>query len=360
MNIHRVFGLRWGKSILLLVSLIGFVEFSRAAVVFNNVPATLDLSYVSHAYQANETTVLGNYVQLTTNSTARYLTSVTVTMVTQAKATNWAALYNSNNAGWSQNLTAVIYSVDNTGAAPVLNYVVSQTQNFLVPWKPLDDPYNGYAFNATFTFDGSVTIPSQLVIGLTFNTQNYGFDPTGVSGPYNSLNVAIDPAVPTVGSDLDPSHVYIDNATVSTLNGTVDGSPLFKVEATGYFYETWIASYGYTVGAAGALRDDDPDHDGLSNLTEFAFGTDPTRYDHSPITITKTSSTEVTISYLARNDGSVSYEPLLNENLQSGSWSAANGTRTVPSVSGNYDTVQYVYSTGVNRKFFKVQATEVP
>ena len=117
----RAIGFRLIRSGLLLCAL---VAPTQAAVVFNQIPATLDLSYTSYSLTANHSRAVGNYVQL--DGTERYLNAVTVTMVTWAQQSEYLnstyADY-SNTAGWNHYVEVVIYAVDNSGSSPVLNYV---------------------------------------------------------------------------------------------------------------------------------------------------------------------------------------------------------------------------------------------
>ena len=51
-------------------------------------------------------------------------------------------------------------------------------------------------------------LPSDIVFGLAFNTQNYGAQPTGQAGPYDSLNYALVSSAPTVGTDVNSDSVF--------------------------------------------------------------------------------------------------------------------------------------------------------
>lgn len=368
-----------------LLALLGSMsDTAKAAVVFNQIPANLDLSYTSYSFSANHSRAIGNYVQLA--GSERYLNAVTVTMVTWAKQSDFSnstyADY-SNTAGWNHYVEVVIYAVDNSGSSPVLNYVASSGGDVLIPWKPTvvppgypetgvsPYPYEGYAFNLSFQFDGSVQLPDQLVVSVNYDTQNYGYEPKGVPGPFNQLNVAADPAVtPTVGTDLTSS-IYVSQKSgadyVSTLNGVSGGAaPMFKIEASASpdAYTAWIVSYGFANGGTGALRNDDPDGDGLNNLTEFAFGTDPTVNTQSPIQIESVSSTEVRVVFLMRNDGSMEYNPKSSTNLEQAfsSW-----TSFAPVLSSNQSSLpragfsryeQILSSVSVDRTFVKIEAQE--
>ena len=276
------------------------VDGAKAAVVFNQMPATLELSYPSYAFSANHVRMFGNYVQL--GGSERYLNTVTVTMVTWAKQSDFQSSSEYQNpAGWNHSIEAVIYAVDNTGANSVLNYVTSSTKEVLVPWKPTvvpvgyaetagsPYPYNGYAFNVTFQFDGMVQVPHQLVVAVDFDTSQSGFQPKGALGPYDKLNVATGLLTPSVGTDLSPM-VFLDqktgNQSVATLNGNLGGnSPLVSLSASATAaFDQWQNANG--LSATNRAPDADPDGDGFTNIEEFIFGMSPTNGGSSnPITV---------------------------------------------------------------------------
>ena len=70
--------------------------------------------------------------------------------------------------------------------------------------------YNGYAFNATFDMSSlNVTLPNDVIVGIAYNTGDYGSAPIGVAGPYNSLNVGIPTGqAASVGTDDSADKVF--------------------------------------------------------------------------------------------------------------------------------------------------------
>ena len=189
---------------------------AQADVIYSNIPATLAPNYPSLGYQATSTSEFGDHIQFAPG--ARKLNNVTVTM------SDWAlaSTYGSSAAGFDKSLTFNIYGYTNETAADSL--IASQTVLAFVPWRPEADKtcpggtawrasdgvcYNGMAFNVVFDFSGqNVIMPEDIVFGLAFNTQSYGTTPTGVDGPYNSLNFALTSAAPSVGTDADPDSVF--------------------------------------------------------------------------------------------------------------------------------------------------------
>lgn len=189
-------------------------------VVYNDSPDPLALSYHSAAFAANKLSALGNLVQVAGN--ARKLESCEVILVTWARAANyttWAAANPSlaNSEGWFHPITISLFEVTPSNQLVLLT---GQTQNILIPWRPLTkadgSPYtlNGFAFRASIPFPNGATLPERVMVVVSFRTQSYGFDPTtfqpspiNIPGPYNELNVAYNTStnVAAVGTDVDPA-----------------------------------------------------------------------------------------------------------------------------------------------------------
>jgi hypothetical protein len=67
---------------------------------------------------------------------------------------------------------------------------------------------------ATFDLSG-VSVPGQIIYGLAYNTTNWGYDPIGVSGPYESLNFGLSTDPPSVGDNPLPGTAYWNTKTAS-------------------------------------------------------------------------------------------------------------------------------------------------
>lgn len=377
--------LGWGLTFVFLSPCSG-----RAATVtiFDNIPelgqTNYNTSYTSIGFQATQTTELGNLIHL--GGTARQLNTIKVNMVTYAKwnsaiwdpwKTNHPTQYNTN--GYFHDLTLRVYQMTSSNTIQVLT---SQTQtNVLVPWAQptginsiTGTPNTGQAFTVSFDFSGkNLVLPNSVIISIGFDTQGYGDSPTGVVGPYNSLNFGVlSTNAITVGSDANSQDFFWitgNNPTpfFAAAPDYAGYAPMMEVtatEASQVPYDVWIASYGYTVGVSPALRSDDPDGDGMDNLTEFAFGTDPTFNTASPIEVSQASSSEVRVAFLQRTDSSVSYVPKSTTDL---SLSFSNWTPFAPALASdqtgmprpNYSRYEILLDSATyDRTFVRVQASE--
>ena len=212
----------------LAFSLFGGVNAALAAppsatTVYDAIPSPLPPSMFSQPFQAQQTSEFGDYVHLA--GTNRVLNTVTVTMVTWALYSDYATdpRYAGNSATWTHPVTVNVYSnsLDTNGEPDTL--LATETQDLSIPWRPKADPtcstptawraddgncYNGFAFNAAFDMSSlSVTLPTDVIVGIAFNTESYGAAPVGTSGPYNSLNVGVEGSA-TVGTDANTDNVF--------------------------------------------------------------------------------------------------------------------------------------------------------
>ncbi len=212
-------------------------------VVYNDSPDPLFLSYLSAGFSSNQYSAMGNLVQLA--GTARKLESCDVILVTWAKAEThaaWSAANPtlSNSEGWLHPVTISIFEI-NSANQPV--FLTNQTQNILIPWRPLTladgsaYPYQGFAFRASVPFPDGATLPERPLVVVSFRTQSHGFDPTtfqpspiGVAGPYNELNLAFKNStdVLPVGTDVDPNVGLLVTNGAWQYPATIGGPPYFR------------------------------------------------------------------------------------------------------------------------------------
>jgi hypothetical protein len=206
--------------------------------IYDSIPAPLPPNVPSLGYQATQTSEFGDLIQF--GGASRALTQVTLVM------SDWAlaSTYGSSSPTWNHPISLNLYNVDNSGANPAPGTLIAtQTQTFAIPWRPEADPscptptawrasngncYNGYAFAITFDFTGT-TVPNQIIYGVAYNTNTWGYAPIGQPGPYESLNFGLATAAPTTGSNPFPDTAYWNTATASNYaDGGAAGVGVFR------------------------------------------------------------------------------------------------------------------------------------
>jgi hypothetical protein len=203
---------------LALMGLTLLTQAAQADVVYDSIPAPLPTNVTSLGYEATSTAEFGDAVTLA--GTARALTRATVVMSNWALESTYEAV--GTSAGYFVPLTFSLYNFGGAGPNPVVgSLIASKTVNAFIAWRPEaslsctggtfqapDGCFSGLASLVTFDFNGE-SLPNNVIFGLAFNTTDHGYAPTGVPGPYNSLNFglagsAANPGVPSVGTDVNP------------------------------------------------------------------------------------------------------------------------------------------------------------
>lgn len=234
---------------------------SGTSVVYDAVPKNLPPNVVSQGFECCQTAEIGDYVHLA--GTDRGLKKVTVTMSDWALYSDYAsdARYSSNKNFWKHPITLNIYD-DTLGADGVpTTLLATTTQDVQIPWRPAGDPscpdtgygagfawkasdgqcYNGKAFNAAFDMSNlNVVLPDDIIIGVAYNTADYGAAPIHQAGPYNSLNVAVpENNAATVGTDDDSNAVFWNTGVASWYaDGGAGGSGTFREDTNWAPYGT--------------------------------------------------------------------------------------------------------------------------
>lgn len=208
--------------------------FATTETVYDALPSIdPQTSYPSQPFQAQQTAEFGDYVHL--GGTNRILNNITVTMVTWARYSEYIAdsNYNGNSVSWTHPITLNVYS-NHLGANGVPDTLLgSVTPSITIPWRPENNPsdcsdgfkwkdgfgncVNGLAFNANFDLSSlGVILPNDVIVSVAYNTQTWGYNPIGSTGPFNSLNVAVPPSqVVAVGSDDSNSEVFWNTSTAA-------------------------------------------------------------------------------------------------------------------------------------------------
>jgi len=215
-----------------------------ADTVYSSLPAPLPVNAPSIGYEANSLNELGYLVAL--SSGPAVLVSATVAMSDWAPASDWTAHIGETlggstltAAGYDIGLTLKLYNVgagDTVGAA-----IGSYTVDAFIPWRPDASAGCGTGFLGSDGVCHSgllvavpfalpyVSVPGEFIYSLAFNTQHYGYAPTGVAGPYNSLNFAVTLADPSAGSNPDGRQEYSSVSLATAL--TSDGPASYVGEA---------------------------------------------------------------------------------------------------------------------------------
>jgi hypothetical protein len=238
------------RSVLCVFVVAAAGQAASAGVVYSNIPGVLNANYPSVGYQATSTREFGDRVGFA--GTDRDLQSVTATM------SSWAHQEDFDPSGtvtsYNHPLTMNIYAAG-SGMMPGA-LLGSVTQTFAVPYRPVGYSANGIAFNVTFNFASlGIVLPDHVVYGLAFNTQTHGYSPTGVSGPYNSLNFAVNGAALggiSVGSNDDLDDTMANSTwTGFYTDGGAAGLGVFRQD-TGWTGYTPMAEFNAVPTPAGA------------------------------------------------------------------------------------------------------------
>ena len=128
-------------------------------------------------------------------------------------------------SGWSWPITLNIYNVDDSSGTPQPgSEIYTTTESFNIPWEPVGQP--GEDFLITFSLP-DVAVPSEFIYSVVYNTETFGPDPTGVSGPDISLNVAANGTTsPQVGTRPNPDSAYLNANGCAYYNDDCAGGPV--------------------------------------------------------------------------------------------------------------------------------------
>ncbi len=174
-----------------------------AEVVYNNIePRTLVENPVSLGYQATGTSEFGSQVVLA--GEARKEPEVEVLMsVWSCQTGGGATCVTTPGATFSAPITLKVYEVTYENKPGALIESVSGTFN--LEYRPSTDPScpDGTAFKdanghcdhgkpEAIKFKLAKTLPRKVIVSVAYNTQTWGYAPTGVEGPMNSLNVGLE------------------------------------------------------------------------------------------------------------------------------------------------------------------------
>jgi hypothetical protein len=218
---------------------------AMADVLYSTMPSPVPVNVPSLGYEATSTAEFGQGIALAGGGAAS-LSSVDVLMSDWALESTYETV--GTSTGFYVPLTLNLYNVgpgDSVGSL-----IDTDTIDAFIQWRPEADPiacgsaflgsdgqcYNGLAQVVTFDLS-NVDVPNQFIYGLAFNTTDYGSNPTGVPGPYESLNFGlmgdgVDPVTPSTGSDLVANSAYWNTSQASFyLDGGAGGVGIFRLDA---------------------------------------------------------------------------------------------------------------------------------
>ncbi len=239
---------------------------ARGSTLYSDLPVPLPPNAPSVGYEATGAAEFGGIVGFAGGSPLA-IDSVTVAMSNWAYESEWEAL--GTSAGYSIPLTLNLYDVGPGDTVGPL--IATETVDAFIPWRPEPDPavcpagannayqasngacYNGSLSTVTFTFT-SLSVPQQIIYGLAYNTTDYGSSPTGVAGPYDSLNFALASTGALVGSDPLPGTAYWNTANAGDYaDGGAAGVGVFRQDQSWSPYTGAIEFDGTAAPESGTL-----------------------------------------------------------------------------------------------------------
>ncbi len=209
--------------------------FASTQTIYKNIPATLPGNTVSQGFECCQTSEFGGQVRFPENTPRRNPTikiglSSWACVFGEAEGNNCSTPAGSNK--FSKEVTVNVYKVGPGNS--VGPKVITKTQTFSMPYRPTASSkcttgeskggwygpdgnggkacFHGKLFFIVFKTTGLLP-ESNAIITVTYNTRDYGYSPTGVSGPADSLNVALTSpnppfGPPSVGEYGNPSEDY--------------------------------------------------------------------------------------------------------------------------------------------------------
>lgn len=207
---------------------------ASAMTIYDNLPTVsptnkkLPKNTVSIGYEATSTSQFGGLVGFSSSRRGRSNPRITFTLSDWACQTgSGATCVTEKRKSYTWPVTVNVYEV---GAGnSVGSLIASKTETLTIPYRPsaslqctgedagawyekkTKECFSGILSKYTYEFAG-VTLPSgEAIIGVAYNTQTHGAEPTGVSGPENSLNVGLSETAPSTGADPLPEDVFVSS-----------------------------------------------------------------------------------------------------------------------------------------------------
>lgn len=233
---------------------------------YNSVPDPLPSSNLSIGYQATQTAEFGAKVQFAAGE--RTFENAEVVLNSWACQTgNWNTgdCVTTPGATYEHDVTLNIYAVNTDGTKGAV--LKSVTDTFSIPYRPSANPaacagstsqwqntagtcQNGYNHLVSFNLD-NVTLHDQVVYGVEYNTQTWGYQPMNASGPYDSLNVSL----VTLADVNTGIHMQTFRASGAT--------PVFQADLV---YASYVPAVRFNAAQAQPVTKDDCKKDGWKNF----------------------------------------------------------------------------------------------
>jgi autotransporter-associated beta strand protein len=198
------------------------------------------------------------------------------------------------------------------------------------------------------TYTGDTAVNAGRLTFASANPNNEGCAVSIAAGATLNLTFAGTDTVDTlfIGGTEMPAGIYkaIGNPGPGTGIAQITGTGTLTVTTgSGTVYDNWAAGYGLT--GADALPDADPDHDGMTNRQEYAFGLNPTSAaSGNPITAPFDKTTG-TFSYTRRDPALTGLTYTVITTTALGTWTPdADADQTVTGTSGEVQTVKVTLS----------------
>lgn len=239
---------------------------SAAEPIYTNLATPMPTSVASIGFEATSTAEFGSKVKFA--STARKNPKVTVIMDSWAcQHGNWNEFNCSTEGGakYSVPITISIYEVGPENG--VGQKIAAGSKVAKIPFRPSANLTKCTGANTGLWYSkgecvtsktAKVTIPlhvanlpEEAIISVSYNTSNYGYNPTACAGecPEDSLNVGVTEPPnyePTTGSNPSPEYTWVNSSwaqmyepephgavgTFSFANGWTGYQPLFEVKAS--------------------------------------------------------------------------------------------------------------------------------
>jgi hypothetical protein len=172
------------------------------------------------------------------------------------------------------------------------------------------------------------------------------------------------------GATLNLNYAGTDTVSRLSVNGVFKSAGVYSASNSSYItgagtltvlngsdYDAWAASLGLTGGASG-----DDDHDGVTNFSEYAFGTDPKNGSSAQSVIVPVDRGTGTLTYTRRTQSltGLTYTVWYTTDLKAAWTQDAGAVQTVIGSSGNLETVQITLSASLlsnSRLFVRINTS---